>query len=148
MRGFNLLFVFIIVVAASCRTQKQSINNYLQHTSDTTIKDLPAQLNPVIQKNDLLVHHRAGRYAYTVVRTYIHFHGFHVLVLIKKTPDGLDLLFLDNGGLAVPVNKIHHSVRHTNIGAVFLADFHKHIGFEERLFNGLNAVAPLPSYLV
>jgi polysaccharide biosynthesis/export protein len=54
MRVTSLLFFLIIVFATSCRTQRQTINNYLQHTSDTTIKDITSQINPVIQKNDLL----------------------------------------------------------------------------------------------
>jgi polysaccharide biosynthesis/export protein len=54
MRVFSFLFVIIVVFFSSCRTQKQAINNYLQNTSDTVIKDLAIQINPVIQKNDLL----------------------------------------------------------------------------------------------
>ncbi|MFL5809007.1 MAG: polysaccharide biosynthesis/export family protein [Flavisolibacter sp.] len=53
MRFFSL-FCFAAVFAASCTTQKQIPNNYLQNVSDTTSKDSAILAVPVIQKGDLL----------------------------------------------------------------------------------------------
>ena len=48
-----ILLVLILSLLASCRTQKNTIYNYLENIPDTTIKDL-ALKQAVIQKGDLL----------------------------------------------------------------------------------------------
>ncbi|RYF86924.1 MAG: polysaccharide export protein [Chitinophagaceae bacterium] len=46
---------FIAVIGlASCRTQKETINNYFEKGADTTGINLTSLADPVIQKNDLL----------------------------------------------------------------------------------------------
>jgi len=54
MKLFGLLFFACLIVLASCRPQRTVMNNYLQHTSDTTGKDSVLPAIPLIQKNDLL----------------------------------------------------------------------------------------------
>jgi polysaccharide biosynthesis/export protein len=46
--------IILLFAAASCRTQKQVVNNYLQNATDTTITDSILFKQPVIQKGDLL----------------------------------------------------------------------------------------------
>jgi polysaccharide export outer membrane protein len=46
--------IILLFAAASCRTQKQVVNNYLQNIPDTTITDSILFKQPVIQKGDLL----------------------------------------------------------------------------------------------
>ena len=50
------LFLFSIVLAflASCRTQKETVKNYLERNNDTTGINLAMLAEPLIQKNDLL----------------------------------------------------------------------------------------------
>jgi polysaccharide export outer membrane protein len=54
MRIFFSGCIILLFAAASCRTQKQVVNNYIQDAHDTTIKDSILFKQPVIQKGDLL----------------------------------------------------------------------------------------------
>jgi polysaccharide biosynthesis/export protein len=55
MRIFNLLlFLTVLIWNTSCRTQKATINNYLENLSDTTAVLADSVVNPVIQKGDIL----------------------------------------------------------------------------------------------
>jgi len=54
MRIFFSGCVILLFAAASCRTQKQVIYNYLQNVPDTTLVDSILFKLPVIQKGDLL----------------------------------------------------------------------------------------------
>jgi polysaccharide biosynthesis/export protein len=49
-----VLLLFAMVLLLSCRTQKASITNYLEKSSDTTGTNLINLREPVIQKDDLL----------------------------------------------------------------------------------------------
>lgn len=55
MRIFNLLlFSVVLIWNVSCRTQKATIDNYLQHLADTTTAISDTAANPTIQNGDIL----------------------------------------------------------------------------------------------
>lgn len=54
MRIFNFFILLSIFFLASCTSQKETINNYLQNRTDTTGKMILNMPEPVIQKGDLL----------------------------------------------------------------------------------------------
>lgn len=54
MRFFILLCLAMAIIASSCNTQKTTIYNYLQRTTDTSGKNLVTVKPPVIQKGDIL----------------------------------------------------------------------------------------------
>ena len=54
MRFFSLLCFATLLFVASCTTQKQIPNNYLQNVKDTSGRDSAIFAPPVVQKGDLL----------------------------------------------------------------------------------------------
>ena len=54
MKTCAFLCIVLAVMTASCGTQKQLENNYLYNVRDTTIMDMTALPDPLIQKNDIL----------------------------------------------------------------------------------------------
>lgn len=54
MRFFNFLIFATLLMAASCRTQRETISNYLQNADSAGVVRLVNIPEPLIQKNDLL----------------------------------------------------------------------------------------------
>lgn len=54
MKAASLLFLVVLITAASCTSQRQVTRNYLQDVTDTSGKDPVVIPNTYIQRNDLL----------------------------------------------------------------------------------------------